>query len=125
MAARHTTTVLKELTMATTEPIVDVRYAVARNLDVISGWRTKLSDANADLKVVEDAMAVAGLTSDVQIVETTITTTYSDPTPYVAPSPEPEATSTTTDASTDATTPDTTPTADASAPADTTNAAVQ
>ena len=62
-------------------------YAVARGTEVLTDRRTSVEQTKYDLAFIEKSMRNAGLEPDVQIVQVTETTTYSDPVPYTAPAP--------------------------------------
>jgi hypothetical protein len=62
-------------------------YAVARGTEVLTDRRTSVDQTKHDLAFIETSMRNAGLEPDVQIVQVTETTTYSDPVPYEAPAP--------------------------------------
>lgn len=62
-------------------------YAVARGTEVLTDRRTSVEQTKHDLAFIETSMRNAGLDPDVQIVQVTETTTYSDPVPYEVPAP--------------------------------------
>jgi hypothetical protein len=62
-------------------------YAVARGTEVLTDRRTSVEQVKHDLSFIETSMRNAGLEPDVQIVQVTETTTYSDPVPYTPPAP--------------------------------------
>ncbi len=62
-------------------------YAVARGTEALANHRTSVEQTKHDLAFIETSIRNAGLEPDVQIVQVTETTTYSDPVPYEAPAP--------------------------------------
>jgi hypothetical protein len=74
-------------------------YSVARDGVPVTGYREKLTDAQQDLASVLATAKSIGIVDTAILVEVDITTTETDPVPYVAPDPTPEVTP--TDASTD------------------------
>lgn len=63
----------------------ETKFTVARKGVAITALRPNLQNAQADLRAIEASMRSSYLEPDVDVSTVTVTTTISDPTPYVEP----------------------------------------
>ena len=61
----------------------ETKFTVARKGAAITGLRPNVAAATSDLHSIEQSMRAAFLEPDVELATVTVTTTVSDPQPYV------------------------------------------